>query len=103
MNRLDRSSRLLILNMLVEGSSMRSISRTAGVSFSTVNKLLVDAGTVCAEFHDSTVRNVKSRKIQMDELWHFLYAKEKNVSSAKIRHRKRAICGHGLHLTLNLS
>jgi hypothetical protein len=41
-----------ILAMLCEGSSMRSISPVADVSINTVTKLLVDAGTVCAAFHD---------------------------------------------------
>jgi transposase-like protein len=52
--------------MLCEGSSMRSISRVADVSINTVAKLLVDAGRVCAAFHDETVRGVKSRRVQVD-------------------------------------
>ena len=83
MNKLSRDKRRLILNMLIEGSSMRSISRVADVSINTVTKLLVDAGTVCAEFHSRTVRNVQASKIQCDEIWSFCYAKQKNVSHAK--------------------
>ena len=58
---------------------MRSISRTVGVSINTVTKLLVDAGHACAAYHDETVRNVNSRRIQCDEIWSFCYAKEKNA------------------------
>ena len=61
---------------------MRSISRTVGVSINTVTKLLVDAGVACAEFHDKTVRNVESRRVQCDGIWSFCYAKQKNVATA---------------------
>ena len=62
---------------------MRSISRVADVSFNTVAKLLSDAGTACATYHDTTVRNVASKRVQCDEVWSFCYAKAKNVKTAK--------------------
>lgn len=69
--------------MLVEGMSMRSISRTVGVSINTVSKLLVEAGEACAAYHDETVRNVTAQRVQCDEIWSFVYAKDKNVKTAK--------------------
>lgn len=83
MNKLDIKTRVTILNLLVEGSSMRSISRITGVSINTVTKLLEDAGRACAAYHDVTVRNVKSAHVQCDEIWSFCYAKDKNVATAK--------------------
>ncbi|MCK1606342.1 DDE-type integrase/transposase/recombinase [Bradyrhizobium sp. 166] len=83
MNRLPVEKRAQILQMLCEGSSMRSISRVTDVSLNTVTKLLIDAGNACSAFHDATVRNVKSERIQCDEIWSFAYAKAKNVASAK--------------------
>lgn len=62
---------------------MRSISRVADVSLNTVTKLLIDAGSACSAFHDATVRNVNSKRVQCDEIWSFAYAKAKNVPSAK--------------------
>ena len=62
---------------------MRSISRVADVSFNTVAKLLVDAGRACAAFHDHKVRDVPARRVQVDEIWSFVYAKQKNVATAK--------------------
>lgn len=56
---------------------MRSISRVAKVSINTVTKLLVDAGTACAVYHDEHVKGVKSERVQCDEIWSFVYAKEK--------------------------
>jgi len=83
MNRLPLETRVQILSMLCEGSSMRSISRITGVSINTVSKLLIDAGTACAAFHDATVRNVPAKAVQCDEIWSFSYAKQKNVKFAK--------------------
>ena len=83
MNKLPTETRVQILSMLCEGSSMRSISRVCDVSINTVTKLLIDAGTVCAAFHDEMVRDVASTKIQCDEIWSFSYAKAKNVRFAK--------------------
>jgi IS1 family transposase len=83
MNKLPLAKRAQILSMLVEGMSMRSVSRVADVSINTVSKLLVEAGEACAALHDEAVRNVRSTKIQCDEIWSFCYAKQKNVSRAK--------------------
>ena len=83
MNKLPAAKRAQILSMLCEGSSMRSVSRIVDVSINTVSKLLVDAGRVCAKFHDENVRGVKARRVQVDEIWSFTYAKAKNVDSAK--------------------
>jgi IS1 family transposase len=83
MNKLPIEKRRLILNMLVEGSSMRSISRIADVSINTVSKLLVDAGNAAIAIHNETVKDVQAARIQCDEIWSFCYAKQKNVKAAK--------------------
>ena len=83
MNRLPLAKRVQILSLLCEGSSMRSVSRLVDVSINTVSGLLVKAGQVCAEFHDEKVRGVKARRVQVDEIWSFTYAKNKNVEKAK--------------------
>ncbi|MGY4481558.1 IS1 family transposase [Bradyrhizobium sp. LM3.2] len=83
MNKLPLQTRVQIIQMLREGSSMRSISRITGVSINTVSKLLIDAGLACARFHDVTVRGVTAKAVQCDEIWSFAYAKQKNVKFAK--------------------
>ena len=80
MNKLPTSTRVQILNMLVEGMSMRSASRIAGVSINTVTKLM---GEACAAWHDEAVRDVVARRVQCDGIWAFCYAKDKNVADAK--------------------
>jgi len=79
MNRLPAAKRIQILSLLCEGTSMRSASRVAGVSINTVSKLLVDAGLVCAAFHDEMVRNVEAKRVQADEIWSFVGAKKKTI------------------------
>ncbi len=83
MDKLLLAKRIQILSMLCEGASMRSISRVADCSINTVAKMLVDAGKVCAAHHDETVRGVTSKRVQVDEIWSFTYAKQKTVAGAK--------------------
>ena len=84
MNKLSIKARAQMLNMLCEGSSMRAVSRLADVSINTVAKLLIDAGTFCANFHDDNVRGVTAKRIQCDEIWSFTAAKQKNVAAMKV-------------------
>ena len=79
MNRLLAADRAKILGMLVEGNSLRATSRLADVSVNTVSKLLVDLGSACAEYHYKIVRSVPVRRLQCDEIWAFVGAKQKHV------------------------
>lgn len=83
MNKLPTETRVRILSMLCEGSSMRSISRVCDVSINTVAKLLADAGEACADFHHEMVHDVQAKRIQCDEIWSFTYAKARNVKTSK--------------------
>ena len=83
MNKLSSAARTQILSLLVEGSSLRAITRITGASLNTVTKLLVDAGKVCEVFHNEAAQNVRSKRVQCDEIWSFTYSKQKNVETAK--------------------
>ena len=83
MNRLPKEKQVQILSLLVEGMSMRSISRVCDVSINTISKLLVNAGEACGEYHDKHVTDVKVNRLECDEIWAFVYAKKKNVPRAK--------------------
>lgn len=83
MNRLPLEKRAQILTLLVEGNSLRATARIADVTLNAVSKLLVDAGTACAEYQDQALRNLSCKRLQLDEIWSFVYAKEKNVKGAK--------------------
>jgi IS1 family transposase len=83
MNRLPFSKQVSVITALVEGNSIRATSRMTGVAKGTILTLLEAVGTKCAIFHHNTVRGVKSRRIQCDEIWQFCYAKQKNVPLKK--------------------
>ena len=83
MRQLPTAKRAQIIAMLAEGVSLRSISRLTDTSINTVTKLLVDAGRACRDYHDQNVRGVKAARVQVDEIWSFCYAKEKNLPTAK--------------------
>ena len=81
MNKLSLEKQTQIIRLLVEGSSLRSISRIVDVSFNTVLKLLPKVGSACEKFHTERVLNVSSERLQCDELWSFCYSKQKNVTN----------------------
>jgi IS1 family transposase len=83
MNKLPRSKRIEIIRLLVEGMSLRAITRVTGCSINTVTGLLVIAGKACSAYQDKAFRNLICRRIQMDEIWAFTYCKEKAVATAK--------------------
>src|SRR5690242_10506278 len=88
MNKLPLETRVQILSMLCEGSSMRAISRVCDVSINTVSKLLVDAGNACAAFHADNVKGLKIKRVQCDEIWSFCYKKQSNTTGAESRQGK---------------
>lgn len=83
MNKLSSKERATILHMLCEGNSIRSIVRMTGASKNTISKLLIDAGKACAAYHEANVRDLKTTRVEVDEIWSFTYAKQKNVKTAK--------------------
>ena len=83
MNKLDLKTRARILGCLVEGNSIRATVRMTGAAKNTVVKLLADVGAACAEYQDKALRNLPCKRVQCDEIWSFVYAKAKNVPTAK--------------------
>jgi len=74
------SKRVAVVSALVEGNSLRSTCRMTGVAMNTVLKLLAELGTACAAFHNEHVRNIRAQRIQCDEIWQFVGAKQKNAT-----------------------
>jgi IS1 family transposase len=83
MNKLPAEKRAQILHLLCEGNSLRATSRLADVAYNSVARLFVDAAKACLDYQDRTLRNLKCRRVQLDEIWSFVYAKQKNISRAK--------------------
>ena len=69
------SSRCLHLR----GNSIRATVRLTGISKNTITRLLVELGDACIDYQDRTLRNLKCKRVQCDDMWSFVYAKEKNV------------------------
>ena len=80
MNRLSTVKRVAVISALVEGCSVRSTSRLTGVAKGTILRLLAEVGTACAEYQHAAIRNVPARRVQIDEIWSFVGAKQKNVT-----------------------
>ena len=79
MNRLSREKRALVLRCLTDGMGVNATERTTGVAKTTILRLLLKAGEVCGDYHHKVMRNLRCRLVQCDEMWGFIYAKEKNA------------------------
>jgi lambda repressor-like predicted transcriptional regulator len=80
MNKLPLEKQVQIINLLIEGNSLRAASRITGASINTVTKLLVEVGKACQDFHNETIKAVTAKRIQCDEIWSFVYAKQKKTT-----------------------
>src|SRR5204863_9578803 len=90
MNRLPLAKRVAVISALVEGCSVRSTVRMTGVAKGTILRLLAEVGEACAEFHNVMVNNVPAKRIQVDEIWSFVGAKQKSVT---VEMAAKKICG----------
>jgi IS1 family transposase len=84
MNQLSTVKRAQVIAALIEGNSINATCRMLGVGKHTVLRLLEDAGCACAAFHDANVRNLRVTRAQCDEVWSFIYAKQKNVTAEQM-------------------
>jgi len=75
-NVLCTEDQVLILHHLVEGTSIRSISRITGVHQTTILKLLVRFGNACREFLDERMRGLELHHLEVDEQWTFVAKKQ---------------------------
>jgi IS1 family transposase len=82
MNKLNTEKRRQVVAALVEGNGIRATVRMTGVAKNTIAKLLVELGEACSDYLDKAIVNLKSERIQCDEIWSFCYAKEKNLPEA---------------------
>jgi IS1 family transposase len=90
MNKLDTAKRTQIVAALVEGCSIRSTVRMTGASKNTIAKLLVELGAACSDYLDKTLVNLNAKRIQCDEIWQYVGAKQKNVTPVMA---EKKICG----------
>lgn len=72
---------LLAIQLLIEGTSIRSAERITGLHRDTIIRLLVLAGERCIALMDATMRNLHCDHIQSDEIWTYVGKKARNVRS----------------------
>jgi len=89
MNRLDSAKRAKVVAALVEGNSIRATVRMTGVAKNTIVKLIAELGDACAEYLNRVLVNLPCKRVQCDEIWSFVYAKQKHVTQ-KIAERQIA-------------
>src|SRR5579864_2266601 len=82
-NVLSSSRRAAVVAALVEGNSIRSTVRMTGVAKNTIAKLALELGAACARYQDEALRELPCKRLELDELWGFCYAKQKNVPAGK--------------------
>lgn len=80
MNKLSTAERAKVVSVLVEGNSLRATARITGVARMTIEKLLRDLGAACASYHNAHVVGLTSQRVQCDEIWSFIGAKNKNAT-----------------------
>src|SRR5438094_248378 len=85
MNRLATDKRTAVIAALIEGTSVNATCRMTGVAKHTVLKLLKDIGCACAAYHNAHVRNLRVRRVQADEIWSFVYGKDKNLTLEQVK------------------
>lgn len=75
--RVPMEKALMVLQLLIEGCSIRSAERITGVGKTAILSLLVKVGEKCERLFEKHIRNVKVAHIQADEVWAFVRMKEK--------------------------
>ena len=83
MNRLSRGRQVDVLNLILEGCSIRGTSRLTGVHKTTIASLLVAAGEHCHTLLDAKLRNLPCQEIQADEVWTYVWKKQRQLTPAE--------------------
>lgn len=84
MNQLDTAKRAQVVAALVEGNSIRATVRMTGVAKNTIQKLLLELGAACSEYLDKTLINLNCKRVQCDEIWQYVGAKQKNIPPTRL-------------------
>ena len=79
MNTLTNAERTAVLKALCEGNSIRATCRLTGAAKATVLKLLVEVGEFCSQYQDYALRGLHSTRVEADEIWAFVGAKQKRA------------------------
>ncbi len=83
-NILKTEKKVAVISMLAEGSSIRAVERITGVNQNTIMSLNRRVGDACAKIMDEKMRGLNCRNLEIDEIWGFIGAKQKNAARAGV-------------------
>jgi transposase-like protein len=81
-NILKLEKKVAVVSLLCEGASIRAVERITGVNQNTIMSLSRRIGDACAKIMDEKMRNLDCKRIEVDEIWGFIGAKQKNAHRA---------------------
>ncbi|HEX3998556.1 MAG TPA: hypothetical protein VHX65_08415 [Pirellulales bacterium] len=79
MKTLTRDQRCSVIRCLCDGVSIAATTRITGAAKNTIQKLTRELGQAVLEFQNVVLRNLPCKRIEIDEVWEFCYAKDKNL------------------------
>jgi IS1 family transposase len=86
MNVLAQDRKLAVIAAHVEGNSIRSIERMTGVHRDTIMRLILSVGDNCARLLDERIRSVRAQRVQVDEIWTFVFKKQARLNGDGFAH-----------------
>jgi IS1 family transposase len=79
-NILKTEKKVAVISMLAEGASIRAVERITGVNQNTIMSLNRRVGDACKGIMDEKMRGLNCKNIEIDEIWGFVGAKQKNAA-----------------------
>jgi transposase-like protein len=81
-NTLKTEKKVAVISMLCEGASICAVSRITGIHGDTIGRLALRVGHACKRIMDEKMRGLDCKQIEVDEIWGFVGAKQKNARKA---------------------
>lgn len=79
MKQLSCEQRSTVIRCLCDGVSIRATTRITGVAKNSIQKLTIDLGEAVLQYQNNVLRNLPCKRLELDEIWCFCYAKDKNL------------------------
>jgi len=83
-NILKTEKKVAAISMLCEGASIRAVERITGIHGDTIGRLALRVGQACKRIMDEKMRGLSCKQIEVDEIWGFVGAKQKNARRAGV-------------------
>jgi len=83
-NILKTEKKVAAISMLCEGASIRAVERITGIHGDTIGRLALRVGQACQKIMDEKMRNLNCKQVEIDEIWGFIGAKQRNARRAGV-------------------